>query len=90
VNVHRLPHGAAVHLVNYDYDAERDAVRRTGELSVSVRLPGTSGSELTGAVFHPADGEAVPLEVRSKGDEHVLTVPDLGAYGVVELTGVGA
>jgi hypothetical protein len=87
VNVHRLTDGAAVHLVNYDYDPERDGVRRTGELSVSVRLQGISGCDLSRAVYHPADGEAVPLEVRSDGPEHRLSVPDLGAYGVVELRG---
>jgi hypothetical protein len=76
-----------VHLVNYAHDPERDAVRRTGELSLTVRLPQTPACDLTGAVYYPVDGDPVPLELRSKGDAHQLTVPDLGVYGVVELRG---
>src|SRR5919112_1224849 len=41
VNVHRVPRGAAVHLVNYDVGP--DGARPTGELVVSLRLPGSSG-----------------------------------------------
>ncbi|MDX6325756.1 MAG: hypothetical protein QOK15_2110 [Nocardioidaceae bacterium] len=90
VNLHRLSDGVALHLVNYDYDRDVDAVRRTGELSVTVRLARTSAGDLTGAVYHPADGDSVTLEVRSKGDVHQVTVPDLGAYGIVELHGARA
>jgi len=85
VNVHRLEDGAAVHLVNYDHDQERDGVRRTGEVTMSVRLPGGAG--LRTATYRPADGDAVPLEVDTGDDVHTVTLPDVGVYAVVELTG---
>jgi hypothetical protein len=86
VNVHRLEDGAAVHLVNYDHDQEDDGIRRTGEVTLSVRLE--DAGTIRRAVYHPADGDVRELELRSKGDVHTLTVPDVGVYAVVELTGM--
>ena len=40
VNLHRLDDGVAVHLINYGYDDERDAVAVIDELELAVRLPG--------------------------------------------------
>ncbi len=86
VNVARLADGAAaVHLVCYEYDAERDAVRRHEEVSLSVRLPFRVGS----AVHHPADGDAVPVEVSTKGEVCSVTLPRTGVYGVLELRPAG-
>jgi hypothetical protein len=84
-NVHRLPTGAAVHLVNYDHDHGEDAVRRTGEVTLSVRLPGVARVE--GAVWRPADGDAVGVDVRTDGGTHTVTLPDVGVYGILELAG---
>jgi len=82
VNVARLPDGAAaVHLVCYQYDAERDAVRRHEEVSLSVRLPFHVGS----AVYHPADGDARRVDVTTKGDVCRVVLPATGVYGVLEL-----
>ena len=87
VNVHRLDDGAAIHLVNYDHDHEADGVRRTGEVALSVRL---DGAGMRRAVHRPADGEARELELHSEGDVHRVTVPDVGVYAVVELSGGGS
>jgi hypothetical protein len=82
VNVARLADGAAaVHLVNYDYDSEADAVRVRDDVTVSVRLP----FEVGWAVHHDAGGRSTELAVTSKGDLHTVTVPQAGVYGVVEL-----
>jgi hypothetical protein len=89
VNLHRLDDGAAVHLVNYDHDHEQDAVRRTGEVTLSVRLEG-GGGELRRAVFRPADGEARELAVQREGDALRMTLPDIGVYAVIELTGTSS
>jgi hypothetical protein len=86
VNVHRLADGAAVHLVNYDHDHEGDGVRRTGQVTLSVRLDG-AGS-IRQAVYRPADGDACEIELRSKDDVHTMTIPDVGVYAVLELRGV--
>jgi hypothetical protein len=87
VNVHRLDDGVAVHLVNYDVDHEADAVRRTGELSVSLRLEGASGAFAREAVLHNAEAPAQRLEVEVDDDLRRVRVPDLGVYGVLELRG---
>jgi hypothetical protein len=85
VNVHRLDGGVAVHLVNYDHDHEADAVRRTGEVTLTVRLEGMKSVGC--AVHRSADGEARKLELDSEGEVHRMTLPDVGVYAVVELTG---
>jgi hypothetical protein len=84
VNLHRLPDGVAVHLVNYDHDHERDGVRRTGEVELTVRLVGGGG--VSQAVYRPADGAAEELSVQRDGDVIRIQVPDVGVYAVVELT----
>jgi hypothetical protein len=86
VNIHRLKDGAAVHLVNYDHDHEGDGVRRTGQVIISVRLPGARA--IGRAVYRPADGDACDLELRSTENVHTMTVPDVGVYAVLELRGV--
>jgi hypothetical protein len=84
VNMHLLPDGVAVHLVNYDHDADRDGVRRTGEVELAVRLVGGGG--ISHAVHRPADGPPGGLDLRRDGDVVTVTVPDLGVYAIVELT----
>jgi hypothetical protein len=70
-----------VHLVGYEYDAQRDAVRGHAEVSLSVRLPFAVGA----AAYHvPGAGEE-PLEVTAKGEVYTVTLPRAGVYGVVEL-----
>jgi len=91
VNVHRLDDGAdgaAVHLVNYEHDREADAVRRTGAVALSVRLPVVAG--IRRAVYRPADGQPQDLELLTEGDVHRMTLPGVGVYAVVELQGGGS
>jgi hypothetical protein len=88
VNVHRLDGGAAVHLVNYDHDDEADGVRRTGAVTLSVRLDGAG--PIRKAVFRPADGPPRELDLHSEGDVHRVTLPDVGVYAIVELSGVAS
>jgi hypothetical protein len=87
VNVHRLDGGAAVHLVNYDLDLEAHAVRRTGELTLSVRLDDQSAEAWRNAVLHVPGAPPSPLEVAVEGDVRRVTIPDLGVYVVIELRG---
>jgi hypothetical protein len=87
VNVHRLDGAVAVHLVNYDIDPQADGVRRTGELSVSVRLDGIATTAFRDAVLHVPAEPALPLDVDVEGDARRVTIPDLGVYGILELRG---
>jgi hypothetical protein len=84
VNVARLADGgAAVHLVNYDYDSGTDAVRVRDDVTLSVRVP----FEVASAVHHDAGSPAASpeLEVSGKGDTYTVALPRAGVYGVVEL-----
>ncbi|MDX6302416.1 MAG: hypothetical protein QOF53_3630 [Nocardioidaceae bacterium] len=82
VNVARTAEGgAAVHLVNYAYDAERDSVRTQEDVAVSVRLPFPVGS----ATYH-VPGGSVPVELAGKAEVTTMTLPSVGVYGVVELS----
>jgi hypothetical protein len=88
VNVHRLADRVAVHLVNYDIDHHAHAVRRTGEVTVSVRLGGAGGEVLTEAVLHAPGAAEQSLAVRVDGDLRTVSLSDFGVYGVIELRGV--
>jgi hypothetical protein len=86
VNLHRLGTGVAVHLVNYDVDHDAHAVRPTGEVSLAVRVDGSAAGRLDVAVLHVPGHEPLPLEVEVEGAVRRVVVPELGVYGVVELT----
>jgi hypothetical protein len=51
-----------------------------------VRLGGATAP--TAAVYRPADGEPSALPVSTSDDVHEVTLPGVGVYAVVELTGV--
>ncbi|MGW0229366.1 hypothetical protein ACWDWO_13700 [Actinopolymorpha singaporensis] len=85
VNVARLSgDSAAVHLVNYAYDAEIDAVRHHTDVSLRVRLPvATSGR----VVYHAPGIPSFDLPVRRDGMTVEVSIPRVGVYGIVELRG---
>jgi hypothetical protein len=85
VNVHRVEDGAAVHVVNFDVGP--DGARRTGPVILSVRLGGPSPGPVT-ATYLPADGEPVRVQASSADGVHEVSIPDVGVYGVLQLTGV--
>jgi hypothetical protein len=87
VNAHRLPEGVAVHLVNYDIDRDEHALRRTGEVTVSVRFDGAPADTLCEAVLHTPDAPEQTLHVRVEDGVRTVTLPDLGVYAVIELKG---
>jgi hypothetical protein len=80
VNVARLADGsAAVHLLDYRYDRESDAVASIESVDVTVRLP-----------FKPAlathvspDGGSEALAVDFDGDSASVRLPSFRLYGVV-------
>ena len=91
VNISALADGsAAVHLVNYDYDVEADAVRPCRDLDLSLRLPFAA----TRATFVSSSGGSVDLPLESAPGAaawtHVVRIPELGVYGAVVLTTAAA
>ncbi|MGK5740004.1 hypothetical protein [Micromonospora sp. URMC 103] len=80
VNTAQLADGSvAVHLVNYDYRADDDAVRPLAGLELRVRLPQTRPE----ATAHSADGTVTALDVRVDGAVHTVTLDALGPYAIV-------
>jgi hypothetical protein len=79
LHLQRVGRGAALHLVNYAYDAGRDAVVEAEGLQISVRLPHRYG---TATVFTPG-AEPRPLETQVDGDMHTLWFDRLPLYMIV-------
>jgi hypothetical protein len=80
-NVMRLPDGrAAVHVVNYGYDAEEDRVRPF-DTDLTVRL----ARRHSRASAYFCDGRVTPLEVHAddRGVRHRVALDALGPYAVV-------
>lgn len=89
VNLHQLPDGrVAAHLVSYDHDDAEDRVRVHEDVRLTVRLSAAlrqAQGTWSGQLVAPGQ-ETVPLDVTSEGDSHTVTLPSVGAYGIVVLT----
>jgi hypothetical protein len=82
VNLHRLDDAAvAVHLVNYNYDSEVDAVRvhRDVELRIRLDVPRSQGVIITPGRGNPE------VAVTVEGNLHTVRLDEVGAYAVVVL-----
>src|SRR5581483_9802770 len=67
-NVQHLADGSyALHLLNYDYDRDADAVRALTDVPLRVRLPKDRGH----ATVVASDGTRTPLEVVREEGAHV-------------------
>jgi hypothetical protein len=73
--------GHALHLLNYGYDAAADRVQPLRDVQLELVLP-TPARRAT-VVSH--DGSRHEVELRREDGVHVLTVPELGVYAIVEL-----
>jgi hypothetical protein len=80
-NLHQLPDGSyALHLVNYDYDPDADAVRPVPDVELRVALP----KDKERATVVTPDGRRTALELaRTDGDRHEVRLDSLGAYAIV-------
>ncbi|MDI6909589.1 hypothetical protein [Nocardioides sp.] len=79
-NLQQLPDGSvALHLVNYDYDRDADAVRVLTDVPLRVRLP----KDREHATVISSDGVRTPLGLGREGDAHVVRLDRLGVYSVV-------
>jgi hypothetical protein len=82
VNIQRLADGgAAVHLLNYMYNAELDRTEALKDVELSVRLP---LAEPAGMLVAPG-AEPAPLPVTSDEEVHRVRLDRLGVYAVVVL-----
>jgi hypothetical protein len=80
-NVMRLPDGrAAVHVINYGYDAEEDRVRPFDtDLTVRLSRPHARAS----AYFCDGRVTALEVSVEKRGVGHTVALHALGPYAIV-------
>ncbi|MEV5894687.1 hypothetical protein [Nonomuraea fuscirosea] len=79
-NLQHLADGSyALHLVNYDYDRDADAVRALTGVPLRVRLPEARRH----ATAVAADGTRTPLTLVREDDAHVVRLGSLGVYAIV-------
>ncbi|GAA4572377.1 hypothetical protein GCM10023176_35190 [Micromonospora coerulea] len=79
-NVQHLADGSyALHLVNYDYDRDADAVRALTDVPLRVRLP----KDREHATVVASDGTRTPLQVVREESAHVVRLDSLGVYAIV-------
>jgi hypothetical protein len=80
ISVQRVPEGAAVHVIRYDYDEAADAAAPLERLELSIRLPETfSRAE---AISPAGDLRAA---LTADGERHRLVLEAVPLYGVVLL-----
>jgi hypothetical protein len=80
ISIQRVPEGAAVHVIRYDYDEDADAVPALERLELSIRLPETfSRAE---AISPAGDLRAA---LTADGERHRLVLEAVPLYGVVLL-----
>jgi hypothetical protein len=83
VNVQRLADGAAaLHVINYDYDAQSDAIRPLAAVEVAVRLP----FDPSAARLVSPDGQEAQLDVTIVDGIARVVLDRVGVYGIVVLT----
>jgi hypothetical protein len=81
-NIHRLPDGsAAVHLVNYAYDAAQDRVTTLADRELVVELPST----FPHATVLGADGKRTAVRPVIDGGRHTVALDEVGLYTIVVL-----
>jgi hypothetical protein len=81
-NIQALPDGThALHLINYDYDGDTDAIRVVRDAELIVRTAGP----VRGASWHVPGRSAKPLKVTAQDGTARMTIPELGTYGVIHL-----
>jgi hypothetical protein len=79
-NIQQLADGScALHLLNYDYDPEADAVRALPDVPLTVRLP----KDKERATLVTTDGDRTSLALERSDTAHTVTVPSLELYSIV-------
>jgi hypothetical protein len=80
IHLQRTARGVAVHLIRYDYDAERDAVPLLDEVTIEVELDGAYD------VIEACGNVSVPgVILEREGTLHKLKLEAVPLYSIVEL-----
>jgi hypothetical protein len=74
--------GVALHIVNYAYHAERDAIIAPEGVEVTLRLP----RRCTTATLYQPGSEPRAIEIQAYGNQHTLCFDRLPVYTIVLLS----
>ncbi len=86
----RDKHRVVVHLVNYDIDYARDAIRPKSNVRVTLPAPSFLGEELAGTLYACDADDAVTVPViRDKGMLH-CTIPEVNLGAVLVISSPGS
>jgi hypothetical protein len=80
ITVRRLERGAAIHLIRYGYDKQRDEVPPLSSLTMWVRLPRPFFG-----VTAISPGGSLEASLRSHGTNHYLSLRNVPLYCVLLL-----
>lgn len=76
----------AVHLLNRNYDLERDAVTRTGHLRKTIPTGLLGGKRFRNATLYAIpEGGSRTVELAADGDTTTVEVPELGLWSIILL-----
>jgi hypothetical protein len=81
VHVQQLADGAAIHIVNYAYDAQQDAVAAAENVRLTMRLPQRYG---TATCYVPGQ-EPRPLEMTVDARSHTFFLEHVSLYTIIRL-----
>jgi hypothetical protein len=82
LQIQQVANAAALHIVNYAYDAEGDAIIAPEGVEVTVRLP----RRCTSATLYQPGSEPRTLEIQGEGNRHTLWFDRLPVYTIVLLS----
>ena len=81
--MHSIKNGMAIHLINYDYSKEEDAVKPENELNIKVN---TAGAGFRGIKPDTLSGGGLRRESSTEGGIMNIRIYDLPLYTIVELS----
>lgn len=83
IQTHSIENGMAIHLINYDYSKEEDAVKPVNELNMRVN---TAGAGFRGIKLHTLSGGDLRFESSTEGGIMNIRIYGLPLYTIVELS----
>lgn len=83
VNIHALQDGTtALHVVNYDYDADSDSIRERHDVELSVRV----SHPVSRATLHAPGAEPASIPVAVSDGFAAVSIPRLSTYAIVHFS----
>lgn len=82
IQTHEIEGGLAVHIINYNYSEDADAITPIDRLKLKVNTPGT---EFKSIKVHTLEGKPLEFSSKSEGNIFNIELHNVPLYTVVEL-----